>query len=52
MVNISAGFGIAFGIINLLSGNMFAIFSIIINAAVLPYIRKPHVKAWLSRETI
>jgi len=52
MVNISSGFGIAFGIINLLSGNMFAIFSIIINAAVLSYIRKPHVKAWLSRETI
>jgi len=52
MVNISAGFGIAFGIINLLSGNTFAIFSIIINAAVLSYIRKPHVKAWLSKETI
>ena len=52
MVNISSGIGIAFGIINLLSGNTFAIFSIIINAAVLSYIRKPHVKAWLSKEKI
>ncbi len=52
MVNISSGIGLGFGIINLLSGNTFAIFSIIINAAVLSYIRKPHVKAWLSKETI
>ena len=52
MVNISAGIGIAFGIINLLSGNMFAIFSIIIYGIVLSYIRKPHVKAWLSEETV
>ncbi len=52
MVNISAGIGLAFGIINLLSGNTFAIFSIIINGVVLLYIRKPHVKVWLSRETV
>jgi hypothetical protein len=52
MVNICAGIGLAFGIINLLSGNTFAIFSIIIYGVVLSYIRKPHVKAWLSRETI
>ncbi len=52
MVNISAGIGLAFGIINLLSGNTFAIFSIIIYGAVLSYIRKPHVKAWLSKEKI
>ena len=52
MVNISAGIGLAFGVINLLSGNTFAIFSIIINGVVLSYIRKPHVKAWLSKETV
>ncbi len=52
MVNITAGIGLALGIIHLVSGNMFAIFSIIIYAIVLSYIRKPHVKAWLSRETI
>ncbi len=52
MVKISAVIGLAFGIINLLSGNMFAIFSIIIYGVVLSYIKKPHVKAWLSRETV
>ena len=52
MVNISAGIGLGLGIINLLSGNTFAIFSIIISAVVLSYVRKPHVKAWLSKETI
>lgn len=52
MVNISAGIGLAFGIIDLLSGNTFAIFSIIIYVVVISYIRKPHVKAWLSKETI
>lgn len=52
MVNIAAGIGLALGIINLLSGNTFAILSIVIYVVVLSYIRKPHVKAWLSRETI
>lgn len=52
MVKISAVIGLAFGTVNLLSGNMFAIFSIIIYAIVLSYIKKPHVKAWLSRETV
>ena len=50
MVNIGAGIGLAFGIINLLSGNTFAVISIIIYVVVLSYVRKPHVKAWLSRE--
>ena len=50
MVNIGAGIGLAFGIINVLSGNTFAIFSIIIYVVVMSYVRKPHVKAWLSRE--
>ena len=52
MVNISAGIGLVFGVINLLSGNAFAIFSIIINAVVIIYMKKPHVKAWFSRETV
>jgi len=52
MVNTGAGVGLVFGIINLFSGNTFAIFSIIIYVVVLSYIRKPHVKTWLSRETI
>ena len=52
MVNISAGIGLAFGVINLLSGNAFAVFSIIINAVVIIYMRKLYVKAWLSRETV
>jgi len=52
MVKISAGIGLVFGVINLLSGNAFAIFSIIINAVVIIYMKKPHVKAWFSRETV
>jgi len=52
MVNMGAVIGIVFGIINLLSGNTFAIFSIIIYGIVLSYMRKPHVKAWLSREKV
>ena len=51
-VTIAAGIGFIFGIISLLSGNTFAIFSIIVNAVVISYIRKPHVKAWLNQETI
>ena len=49
-VTILAGIGLVFGIINLLSGNTFAIFSVIISAVVINYMRKPHVKAWLSKE--
>ena len=52
MATISAGFGLIFGIISLLSGNMFAIFSIIMDGVVISYIRKPHVKAWLNKENI
>ena len=52
MVNIGAVIGLAFGIVDLLSGNTFAIFSIIIHGIVLSYMRKPHVKAWLSKETV
>ena len=52
MVNIGAVIGLAFGIVNLLSGNTFAIFSIIIYGVVSSYMRKPHIKAWLSRETV
>jgi hypothetical protein len=51
MLKVSAGIGLAFGIINLLSGNMFAIFSIIIYVLVLSYIKKPHVIQWLNNKT-
>ena len=40
--------GLAFGIINVLSGNMFAVFSVIISGIVIVYMRKDHVKAWLN----
>lgn len=40
--------GLVFGIINVLSGNMFAIFSVIISGIVIGYMRKDHVKAWLN----
>ena len=47
--NLIIGFaiiGLSFGIINLLSGNMFSIFSIIIDAIVIGYMRKSSTKAW------
>jgi len=40
--------GLVFGVINFFSGNMFAIFSIIINGIVISYLRKPHVKQWFG----
>ncbi len=51
-VLIMAGIGLIFGVINVLSGNTFAIVSIIISAVVISYIRKPHVKAWLSKDIL
>jgi hypothetical protein len=50
-VTILAGIGFIFAILNVLSGNMFAIFSIIMNGIVIGYMRKPHVKAWLNDPT-
>ena len=44
--------GLIFGVINVLSGNMFAIFSIIINGAVIAYMGKPHVIQWFNDKTV
>ena len=44
--------GLIFGIISVLSGNMFAIFSIIINGAVMAYMGKPHVIQWFNDKTV
>ena len=44
--------GLVFGIISVLSGNMFAVFSIIINGAVIAYMGKPHVIQWFNDKTI
>jgi hypothetical protein len=44
--------GLIFGVINVLSGNMFAIFSIIINVAVIVYMGKPHVIQWFNDKTV
>ena len=44
--------GLVFGIISVLSGNMFAIFSIIINVAVIAYMGKPHVIQWFNDKAV
>ena len=44
--------GLIFGIISVLSGNMFAVFSIIINGAVIAYMGKPHVIQWFNDQTV
>ncbi|NQV38965.1 MAG: hypothetical protein HQ505_00230 [Nitrosopumilus sp.] len=51
-VIIMASVGLIFAIINILSGNMFAIFSLIMSAIVIGYMRKDHVKAWLNDTTL
>jgi hypothetical protein len=43
--------GLIFAVISLISGNMFAIFSIIIHGAVIGYMGKPHVIQWFSNKT-
>jgi len=43
--------GLIFAIISLISGNMFAIFSIIIHGAVIGYMGKPHVIQWFNNNT-
>ena len=51
-VIIMASVGLIFAIINILSGNMFAIFSLIMSAVVIGYMKKDHVKAWLNDTTL
>ena len=48
IVTFMAGIALFFAILSVLTGNMFAIFSLIINAVVIGYMRKPHVKEWLN----
>ncbi|WP_179360115.1 hypothetical protein [Nitrosopumilus cobalaminigenes] len=43
--------GFIFVILNILSGNMFAIFSIFMNGIFIGCMRKLHVKAWLNDPT-
>ena len=43
-----AGIALVFGIIDVLSGNMFALFTITINAIIIAYMRKPHIKEWFE----
>ena len=48
IVTFFAGISILFAVLSLITGNMFAIFSIVINVIVIGYMRKSHVKAWLN----
>ncbi len=51
-VTIISGVGFIFAILSIISGNMFAIFSLIINAAVIAYMRTDKVRRWLSDDTL
>ena len=52
LIKILAIIGLVFGIIDLLSGNMFSIFSIIIYAVIISYMGKPHVVEWFNDHSI
>ena len=52
LIKILAVIGLVFGVIDLVSGNMFAIFSIIISAVVISYMGKPHVIQWFNDHSI
>jgi len=51
-IKILAIIGLVFGVIDLISGNMFSIFSIIINAIIISYMGKPHVIQWFNDSSI
>ena len=51
-VQIISGIGFIFAILSILSGNMFAIFSLIINGIVIGYMRKESVHRWLNDDTL
>ncbi len=51
-IKILAIIGLVFGVIDLISGNMFSIFSIIINVVVIIYMGKPHVIQWFNDSSI
>ena len=44
-----AGIGLVFGVIGIISGNMFPVFTVIINGVIILYMRKPHIKEWFSQ---
>jgi hypothetical protein len=52
LIKILAIIGLVFGVIDLISGNMFSIFSIIINVAIIIYMGKPHVIEWFNDSSI
>jgi len=52
LIKILAIIGLVFGVIDLISGNMFSIFSIIINAVIISYMGKPHVIEWFNDSSI
>ncbi len=43
---------LVFGIIDIVSGNMFAIFTVIIDGIIINYMRKPHIKEWFNKKTV
>ncbi len=47
-----AGIALVFGIIDIISGNMFAIFSVIIDGVIINYMRKQHIKDWFNKKTV
>ena len=51
-IKILAIIGLVFGVIDLISGNMFSIFSIIINAIIISHMGRPHVIQWFNDSSI
>jgi len=43
-----AGISLVVGFIDLVSGNMFAVFAIIIDGIIISYMRKPHIIEWFN----
>ncbi len=52
LIKILAIIGLVFDVIDLISGNMFSIFSMIINVAIIIYMGKPHVIEWFNDSSI
>jgi len=43
-----AGISLIVGFIDLVSGNIFAVFAIIIDGIIISYMRKPHIIEWFN----
>lgn len=52
LIKILAIIGLVFDVIDLISGNMFSIFSMIINVAIIIYMGKPHVILWFNDSSV